>query len=394
MRRLARAALLAFGLAGAAVVLAADGEARDWLRRMNQSLNSRNYDATFFHVRDGRTETLRIIHRVQGGEVLERLLSLDGSGREFLRSGTELTCYLPDQRTVLVESRIKDGPLLGNLPRFDESTAEFYDMRSVERARLMGRDVRVVSVNPRDDFRYGYRLWIDEKTAMPLKTELCDGQGRTVEQILFASLTLPAQIPDSAFQTSLALDGYRWLRHERAAGDGDDAAAGTADWSAPQLPPGFRLTSRGRQMMPGSAQPVTHLVFSDGVASVSVFVESASAGAPRLAGEAQVGSSSAFSTLIDGHPVTVVGEVPARTVRFIASQVRSSQPRAQDAAPSLNAALRNAATPTGPAPSIPLDRDRRRSGGIGGGGLGGGNGGRPENTPAIPAFAPQAPGSR
>lgn len=208
----AQAMLLAFGLAGA-VVAAAD-EPREWLQRMNDALTTRNYDGTFFHVRDGKFETLRIVHRVQDGQVMERLQSLDGSGREFVRGGMELTCYLPDQRVVLVERRPQEGPLLGNLPRFDATTASFYDVRTTARRRLMGRTVQVVAVDPRDEFRYGYRLWIDEKTAMPLKTELCDGDGKVIEQIVFASLSLPERIPDSAFQPQLATDGWRWLRQD------------------------------------------------------------------------------------------------------------------------------------------------------------------------------------
>ena len=145
--RPAQALLALVALAGTALAVA--DEPRDWLTRMNDALTTRNYDGTFFHVRDGKFETLRIIHRVQDGQVMERLQSLDGSGREFIRGGTELTCYLPDQRVVLVERRPQDGPLLGNLPRFDATTAEFYDVRDVERRRLMGRSVRVVAVDPK-----------------------------------------------------------------------------------------------------------------------------------------------------------------------------------------------------------------------------------------------------
>lgn len=364
----ARAVLLAFGLAGAAVAIA--DEPREWLQRMNDALTMRNYDGTFFHVRDGKFETLRIVHRVQDGQVMERLQSLDGSGREFVRGGAELTCYLPDQRVVLVERRPQEGPLLGNLPRFDETTAGFYDVRTTARKRLMGRTVQVVSVDPRDEFRYGYRLWIDEKTAMPLKTELCDGEGKVIEQIVFASLSLPERIPDSAFQPQLATDGWRWLRQDPRRQLA--AAAGLpAAWGALRLPPGFRMTSRGQQQLPGSDAAVSHLVFSDGVASVSVFVERGSGAAAGFVGPSQLGSSSAYSVAVDGHQVTVVGEVPPRTVQFIASQVRTT------AQPSLaeRRARPPAASPsTTPAPDPVFDR--------------GAAPGRPSPSQPAPAFAP------
>src|SRR3984957_20922578 len=107
----------------------------EWLQKMNKALATRNYEGTFFHLSDGRVETMRIVHRVRGGRVTERLQSLDGSGREFVRNNAELTCYLPDQHTVLVEPRQDHGPFLGSLPRFGADTSEFYRIVSLPSTR-------------------------------------------------------------------------------------------------------------------------------------------------------------------------------------------------------------------------------------------------------------------
>jgi sigma-E factor negative regulatory protein RseB len=323
-----RLAWIAVALAVTATAVA--DEPRQWLERMNQALTSRNYDGVFSHWQDGRVEMLRIIHRNQSGQVTERLASLDGSGREFIRTGTELICYLPDKRTVLVETQSGEaGSLLASFPSFDEKSAGFYDIRELMRTRINRRDTRVIAVTPRDEFRYGYRLWIDESTAMPLKTQLCDAHGRIIEQVVFASLTLASHIPDSAFRPEVATDGFQWLRNDPRP-VGSDAPNTSALWSALKLPPGFHMTVRSAQLMPGAHDPVAHLVFTDGLASVSVFVESRSAVLPRdqqaVSGVANVGSASAFSTVIDGHKVTAVGEVPPATVRFIASSVKRSEP--------------------------------------------------------------------
>ena len=100
-----------------------------WLERMNQALTTRNYDGTFSHWQGGRVEMLRIIHRVQDGTVSERLASLDGSGREFIRTGASLACYLPDKRTVVVEQRPQRESLVG-FPALNEQAASFYDIRA------------------------------------------------------------------------------------------------------------------------------------------------------------------------------------------------------------------------------------------------------------------------
>ncbi|HTU68507.1 MAG TPA: MucB/RseB C-terminal domain-containing protein [Steroidobacteraceae bacterium] len=311
----ARLAALSF-LLGAGLVLAA--EPKEWLERMNKALTTRNYVGVFTHVRGDRAETLRIIHRVKGSNVSERLLSLDGSEREFIREGDELTCYFPDRREVLVERGAPDSPLLA-LPSLDEGDSTVYEIQGGDRQRLSGRNTRVVALTPRDEYRYGYRLWIDEESSMPLKTQLCDQSGKVIEQILFSNIDLPERIPDSMFKPSVDASNYRWLRAERQLASN----ALPTPWEAMRLPPGFRMQIRGAQSMPGSNEPVAHLVFTDGVASVSVFVEPRKADAPAP-GPARVGSSSAFSTVVDGHQVTAVGEVPPNTVQFIATQVKST----------------------------------------------------------------------
>jgi negative regulator of sigma E activity len=149
------------------------------------------------------------------------------------------------------------------------------------RTRINRRDTRVIAVTPRDEFRYGYRLWIDETTAMPLKTQLCDAHGRIIEQVVFASLTLAGHIADSAFRPEVATDGFQWLRND-ATPPGPGVPNTSALWSALKLPPGFRMTVRSAQVLPGAHDPVAHLVFTDGLASVSVFVESRAAEPPRI----------------------------------------------------------------------------------------------------------------
>jgi len=307
-------------------------DAREWLEKMNDALATRNYDGTFFHLSEGRVETMRIVHQVRAGRITERLQSLDGSGREFVRNNDELTCYLPDQHTVLVEPRQDHGPFLGSLPQFGADVNDFYHIVELANSHVLGRPARVIAVNPKDQFRFGYRLWLDEKTAMPLKTQLCDSRGQVIEQILFARLDMPDSIPDSDLTPAVRTEGMRWVRQSTT---GDSAPPALSAYRASQLPPGFHLTVSGAQTLGGATEPANHLVYSDGLATVSVFVEAShdakpSAAAnpaavpdPLMEGLARVGSGFAFSTVVQGHQVTAVGEVPAQTVEFIAHSVKS-----------------------------------------------------------------------
>jgi sigma-E factor negative regulatory protein RseB len=342
-------------LAGAPLRSSAAEDAREWLEKMNHALQTRNYDGTFFHLSDGRVETMRIVHRVRGGHVTERLLSMDGSGREFVRTDGELTCYLPDQHTIMVETSQNRGPFLGSLPHFGADVSEFYDIEALPSSHLLGRAAHVIAVTPKDQYRFGYRLWLDEATAMPLKTQLCDSQGKVIEQILFARLDMPETIADSELTPAVSTEGMRWVHQ----GPRDSASPALSAYRASQLPPGFRLTVAGAQTLGEATVPATHLVYSDGLATVSVFVEPnaeaptdpsdksaatdksgvpdkmgsgdksgasdkpGAAQAGPMQGLARVGSGFAFSTVVQGHQVTAVGEVPAETVEFIAHSVKS-----------------------------------------------------------------------
>jgi sigma-E factor negative regulatory protein RseB len=157
---------------------------------------------------------------------------------------------------------------------------------------------------------------------MPLKTQLCGASGEVIEQIVFSNIDLPERIPDSMFKPLVDASNYRWLRADRQLAATNSTPA---LWEAMKLPPGFRMATRSAQAMPGSSEPVAHLVFTDGIASVSVFVEPQKPNTQPAEGPAHVGSSSAFSTVVDGHQVTAVGEVPPTTVEFIANQVKAAK---------------------------------------------------------------------
>ena len=303
-----------------ALAAAADDDPRYWLARTDQALSQLNYEGVFVHAHGSDTETLRVIHRVGSDGVSERLLSMDGSGREFIRRGTQLTCYLPDKRTVLVEKSSDSGLLLASLPRLDSGAASQYQITELARTRTSGRPVRVIAITPKDELRYGYRVWVDEASAMPLKTQLRSRSGEVLEQLVFTDLRLPAHISKRELQPAVDTRGFTFVHQDN---ESTDSNALSISWQASMLPAGFTMTTSARQMLPGG--PVEHLVFSDGMASVSVFVEVGRDPVPEQHDDAaRLGTSSAYSTTVQGYRVTAVGEVPPDTVRAIAQSIRTA----------------------------------------------------------------------
>ena len=163
-------------------------------------------------------------------------------------------------------------------------------------------------MRPRDRYRYGYRLWLDEKTAMPLRSIVANGAGRPVEMISFTSLEMEHRIADNEVEPSVDASGFQWIRTGRKlAPPPQSLAAAAAGWQPLRLPPGFRLVARRLQLLPGSPVPAQHLIFSDGMAAISVFIEPGNARGPTPPESSTMGSANAYTTSVQGHVVTAVG---------------------------------------------------------------------------------------
>ena len=194
---------------------------------MSRAVEELNYRGTFVHVLDGtlEMETLHIVHRNADGQSGERILSLDGAGREFVRQGASVQGIFPDRRIVLFETRSDVSPLVSALPSNTAELAPHYEITLGGIARVADRPVQVLEIKPRDEFRYGYRLWLDQETAMPLQSALIDEQGEVVEQILFTEI----EILDRHSRGRARADDRHDGLHDAAGGRGRVRAARRGD---------------------------------------------------------------------------------------------------------------------------------------------------------------------
>jgi sigma-E factor negative regulatory protein RseB len=259
--------------------------------------------------------------------VSERVVEMDGDGAEIVRTSEEVRCIFPRQRKVVVEQRgdksAEKNPLRASLPSYTAAVDEQYELSIDARERVVGRPAVVIAISPRDDFRYGYRIWLDEATAMPLRTQLIGQDGAMpIEELFFTSIAIDEVIPPQLIETALDTAGYVWVRH-RDAVQAKDLGAGDAQWRVTNLPAGFMPTIASLEFMADAVTPRTHLVYSDGLASISVFVDPGVPAHEQVEGVASVGAANAYSVMVDGHLVTAMGEVPARTVQQVATSMRA-----------------------------------------------------------------------
>lgn len=299
---------------------APETDSQAWLNRMSQALRNTDYAGTFVYLHDGQLDTMHLVHRAGPDGERERLVTLSGTPREVIRSDDLVQCVLPGDKTVLVEKRAPSStPFPARLPEEVGTLKAHYEFLDLGAGRIAGRLCKIVGIKPRDDLRYGYRLWLDQATGLPLKSQLLNEQGEVVEQIMFTSLDFPARIPDADLALQTDTSGFMW-RKRSALAPRQDPSARIPAWQIKALPAGFSLHSeRVRRLEEGTGR---HLVFSDGLAAVSVFIEPHGTDQAALAGLSRIGAVSAFGRRQDGYQITVVGEVPPATARLIGDQLQ------------------------------------------------------------------------
>ncbi|MCS3902614.1 sigma-E factor negative regulatory protein RseB [Methylohalomonas lacus] len=298
-----------------------DAEARLLLDKMTEAGRTLDYDGVFVYRRNQHMDAMRIIHKSEAGRERERLISLSGPAREVIRNDESVTCIFPDDHSVRVERSRPYQLLSSQFPSSVDKLSDSYVFRVAGSGRTAGRDARIVEIVPRDDFRYGYRLWLDEKSHLLLKSELLNEDGRPIEQFMFTHLDIVDSIPDSLLEPTINGTDYSWYENP----DDSHEPASEDDWQPGWLPAGFSVTDRSHELLADSPRPVHHMVVSDGLALVSVFIERLSEQDAARVGPSKLGAVHAFARKTDDYQIMVVGEVPAITVRKVADAV-SQQP--------------------------------------------------------------------
>jgi len=307
---------------GPAVVQAQSPETLGWLRKMHDATQKLSYSGTFVYQNGTRSETSRITRYVDSSGDIEKLEVMDGVPREIVRTKDTVRCYLPGSRLVKVERRVDRGTERGFpalLPERITALARHYDISLGETRRIAGYDCQAVVLTPRDDLRYGYRLYADTGSGMLLKAVTVDAAGEQVEQFMFTQLAIGGVTRDMV-KPRYALRAWR-------VEDAGAAPARLAGWGLSSELPGFQKVIELKRRL-GESRSAGQVVYSDGLAAVSVFIESLEGRSdPVRTGLASMGAIHIYTREVANHMVTVVGEAPAASVRRIADAVEYRRPQ-------------------------------------------------------------------
>jgi len=291
------------------------GDAVRWLMDMRQAVTQLNYRGVVAYLKDKHVESFQLVHAFTGGTEHERLVSMNTPLREVVRNAEKVSCYFPDTKTVFVENKPPRRSVLLELPEDLKQLSRHYDFKLEAQEYVAQRLSQVISIEPRDDFRYARRIWVDLESKLPLKFELIGENGQAVEQMMFTSLSIEEIIPDSELNASTKVDAFTWQVNRREA-----MPLRSLKWALRSVPDGFQMISYTRLIRTPTEHPVEHILLSDGFSSVSIYIDEL--GGDIVKGhQKKVGAINAHSRKIDHYLVTVMGEVPAKTVQAIAGGV-------------------------------------------------------------------------
>lgn len=294
-------------------------DAMAWLQKIAAASRQVNYAGTFVYQHGNQSETSRIAHLVNAGGESERLEILDGPPREIIRNNDNVTCYLPDSRTVVIEKRV-GRRFPAAFPEQVTGIADNYAIRKGGQDRVAGYDCQTIILEPRDNLRYGHKFCVELKTGLPLRARMYSDGNELVESFAFTQLTLGSGVSRDMLKSRYAGKSQAW-RVDKSALEQSETSADTG-WVLKNQLAGFSKLTEMRRSIAGRAVAVSHIVYSDGLAAISIFIEPMPKSPPPT-GATYQGAVNIYVRSQADQMVTVVGEAPARTVRQIAESLSS-----------------------------------------------------------------------
>lgn len=305
---------------------AANAESIDaWLDKMSRASTQQNFQGTLIIRQENKLQAIKVKQGVTGVSSWQTLESLTGENQTIIRQDNKVTTIFPNKKLVTIAGNapgeISKGPLHPALPENRHTIKKYYTLKLNGQDRIANKMTQIIKMVPRDKHRYGYTFWLDKQSGMLLKCDLMDEKGFVLEQLMYSNVELLSKAPANNVDTKkLAL--YRKINLS------DKTDVISKSWQAKQLPAGFALTRSvitRAESVEGKAQGSAsyHLVYSDGMASVSVFIESNKKIDKPVIGQSSIGPVNAYSSFVKDAYVTAIGEVPASTVRMIAQSTQT-----------------------------------------------------------------------
>lgn len=289
----------------------------DWLSRLHEASKRRSYIGTYVVSSGGQMQSAKIWYVCEGTQQMERVESLTGAQRSTFRHNDKVVTFMPEQKVVRSERREASGNFPGLVQSADNQIAEFYKLKAEGVERIAGLESDVVLLIPKDNMRFGYRVWTEQKRGLVVKLQTLDSDRRILEQAAFSELQLDAPVKlDKLLQMMGKVDGYRVEESALV-----KTTASAEGWRLVAPVAGFKPMSCYKRPTSGGAlaDDPMQWVFSDGLASVSLFVEPFDRQRHIKESAMSMGATHTITRQLGSYWLTAMGEVPMSTLKQFAS---------------------------------------------------------------------------
>ncbi len=295
-----------------------------WLKKIVSAAHQTNYTGTFIYQSGNYVETSRITHVSEGENEHERLEGLDGERSEIIRRNDQVWCYL-GERKVMVAKRDGARTFPALLPQQFALLQENYVMRHADEDRVAGFHAHSIVFQPRDKMRYAHKMWVHGDSGLLLKAVVLDERNQVIEQYAFTQLTIGGDIDRKwivKYKPSDQRVSGQIISGSAVPNSGGKSIPKESGWIVYAMPNGFKKMNEVSRQLNDSILPVTHLVYSDGLAGISVFIEKLGDRDGVKQGLRSNGLIHVFTKVLDENLLTVIGDVPPRTVIQVGESVR------------------------------------------------------------------------
>ena len=294
--------------------------ALSWLKKMTDAPRKHNYSGTFVYYADSHMETSRIIHKTDQTGEHEKIEVLDGTPRIVFRNNDEMKCYVPGSKEIYIEKSWFRKFFPNLFPHSLDDIDSNYYVKEVKLERVIDHECQVLSLIPRDSLRYGHQFWIDKETGILLKVAVTGGN-EVIEQFAFVQLEIDGEINSDLLKPEHSIvfkDEWKVTDLVASISKEDELK-----WQVRNLPAGFKKLAEMRRNLVGKPKLVNHIALSDGLATVSIFIEPVikDAPAPVSGFFSGRGAINIYVRLLDDNKITTIGEVPLETIKLISDSV-------------------------------------------------------------------------
>ncbi len=308
-------------------------DALDWLNKIQYAGKKINYSGIYSYQQAHLMRASRVTHVSDGTNDIEKIETLDGRAMEYIRKNEEITCYLPDAKILLLENITKQEWFPAKFSVDSASLKKYYNIKKGEVGRVAGFDCQVIVLSPKDNLRYGYKLWAEKSSGLLLRAQTINEKKEIVDQISFNAIRI-GDIDKN--QVKPSYENTKGWHLESAALQKAD----TTGWTVTSVPPGFKKTHEIKRLISHSStknnhagrnsggnignpqlysREVSQIVYSDGLSAISVFIEPHTPN--RTDSTLQQGAINITSKRHGNFWLTVVGAVPPLAIKNLSNSI-------------------------------------------------------------------------